>query len=171
MTILVLGLGNSLLSDDGVGIHVVNSLKRTYSGAPLTIIDGGTIGLGLLPEVEAADALIFVDAAEIGATPGSIAVFEGAAMDAQLGGKKRTPHEVAAFDLVATATMLGNCPRRRALVGVQPASTEWGLEPTPTVKSAIDATCARVLDLASLWRQELDEERASAACSDAGVDS
>lgn len=169
MTILVLGLGNTLLTDDGVGIHVVHAIQRSNAATPLTCIDGGTIGLSLLPEVEAARALILVDAAEIGAAPGAIAVFEGDAMDAQLGGKKRTPHEVAAFDLIATATMLGSCPRRRALVGVQPASTEWGLEPTADVRAAVEEACARVLDLAARWRDEMVEESARAVDAENGA--
>lgn len=169
MTILVLGLGNTLLTDDGVGIHVVHAVQRSNAAPSLICIDGGTIGLGLLPDVEAADALILVDAAEIGAAPGTIAVFEGDAMDTQLGGKKRTPHEVAAFDLIATATMLGSCPRRRALVGVQPASTEWGLEPTADVRAAIEAACASVLGLAARWRVEMVEERTLAVNADGGA--
>lgn len=152
-TILVLGLGNTLLSDDGVGVHVVMSIERS-AGAEVGIayVDGGTIGLNLLPDVEAAGGLILVDASEIGAAPGTVAVFEGAAMDAQLGGKKRTAHEVAASDLIATAKMLGHCPDLRALVAIQPASVSWGLEPTEPVRAAIPEACAAVRSLTARWR-------------------
>lgn len=151
--ILVLGLGNTLLSDDGVGVHVVASLQRHARQAEdVSYMDGGTIGLSLLPDVEAADGLILVDASEIGALPGTVAVFEGAAMDAQLGGKKRTPHEVAAFDLIATAAMLGSCPPLRALVAVQPQSVEWGLEPTGPVRAAMPSAEAAVIDLVQRWQ-------------------
>ncbi len=154
-TILVLGLGNTLLSDDGVGVHVVSSLHRSaIEGDHVIYLDGGTIGLNLLPDVEAADGLILVDASEIGAPPGTVAVFEGAAMDAQLGGKKRTPHEVAAFDLIATARMLGNCPRLRALVAVQPQSVSWGLEPTAPVRAAMGEAESAVKELLRRWRAQ-----------------
>lgn len=154
-TILVLGLGNTLLSDDGVGVHVVWSLQRSATGGDNVIyLDGGTIGLNLLPDVEAADGLILVDASEIGAPPGTVAVFEGAAMDAQLGGKKRTPHEVAAFDLIATAAMLGHCPRLRALVAVQPQTVTWGLEPTAPVRAAMGEAEDAVNELLCRWRAQ-----------------
>jgi len=153
--ILVLGLGNTLLSDDGVGVHIVNALDHGGQRNDLNCIDGGTIGLNLLPEVESADAVILVDATELGAAPGTVAVFEGEAMDTRLGGKKRTAHEVAAFDLIATASMLGRCPPRRALIGVQPSTTSWGLEPTEAVRSAIPEACNSVERLVQRWRAEV----------------
>lgn len=161
-TILVLGLGNTLLSDDGVGVHIVGVLQRSVDECGnvsaehgnVSFVDGGTIGLNLLPDVEAAGGVILVDAAEIGATAGTLALFEGAAMDAQLGGKKRTAHEVAAFDLIATASMLGRCPDRRALVAVQPQSVSWGLEPTAPVAAAIPGACQMVRDIVRRWREE-----------------
>lgn len=161
-TILVLGLGNTLLSDDGVGVHVVAALQQSPSRHDgVSFVDGGTIGLNLLPDVEAADGLILVDASEIGAPPGSLAVFEGAAMDAQLGGKKRTPHEVAAFDLIATASMLGRCPSLRALVAVQPQSVSWGLEPTAAVAAAVPGAIAMVLEIVQRWRAQAAGSSAS----------
>lgn len=170
-TILVLGLGNTLLSDDGVGVHVVTALQQSparHDG--VSFVDGGTIGLNLLPDVEAADGLILVDASEIGAPPGTLALFEGAAMDAQLGGKKRTPHEVAAFDLIATAAMLGRCPRLRALVAVQPQSVSWGLEPTGPVAAAVPGAIAMVLEIVQRWREQAaDMETNSAATEEASA--
>lgn len=151
--ILVLGLGNVLLTDDGFGVHVINALDAASAGDPaIRCLDGGTMGLSLLPDIEAADALILVDASEIKAPAGTIAVFEGVEMDLQLGGKKRTAHEVAAFDLLATAAMLGRCPDNRALVAVQPECLTWGLEPTAPVRAAIPETCAIIEGLVRRWR-------------------
>ena len=87
-TCLVVGVGNTLLRDDGIGIHIANSLRqdaRTLSNCE--IIDGGTIGLALLPEVEDADSLVIVDAAEIGEAPGSVRVFHDEEVDRHLSGK------------------------------------------------------------------------------------
>lgn len=152
-TILVLGLGNTLLSDDGVGVHIVEALRLEYGGrAGIDLRDGGTLGLALLPDVEAADALILVDAAEVGGPAGDVRLFEGADLDRQLSGKKRTAHEVAAADLLDAATLTGCRPERRALVAVQPASTEWGLAPTSAVQAAIPAACARVRSLIERWQ-------------------
>ncbi len=148
--VLVLGLGNRLLSDDAAGPLAVDSLSAAAPGKAV-FRDGGTIGLALLPEIEDAAAFIAVDAALFGATPGTVRVFEGEAMDAQLGGRKRSAHEVALFDLMATAELSGRLPARRALVAVEPGSVALGLGPTPAVAAAIPQLCAAVNELVSRW--------------------
>lgn len=152
-TILVLGLGNTLLTDDGIGVHVIETLKAELaSRSGVDVRDGGTLGLSLLPDVESADALILVDAAEVGGSAGDVRCFVGADMDRQLFGVKRTAHEVAAADLLDAAALTGRKPERRALVAVQPASTEWGLAPTGAVQSAIPTACAMVRELIERWQ-------------------
>lgn len=149
--VLVLGLGNRLLGDDAAGPLVVAALAAG-AGLPGAVLrDGGTIGLSLLPEIEDAEALVAVDAAELAAAPGSVQVFEGAAMDRQLGGRKRSAHEVALFDLMAAAELSGCLPARRALVAVQPQRCELALAPTPAVAQAIPALCATVRELVARW--------------------
>lgn len=149
---LVLGLGNRLLCDDAAGPLVVDALSAAGPGDARTLFrDGGTIGLSLLPEIEDAAAFIAVDAAALGAVPGTVLVFEGAAMDQQLGGRKRSAHEVALFDLMATAALNARLPARRALVAVEPASTALGLEPTPAVRAALPEMCRAVQALLTRW--------------------
>ncbi len=151
--ILVLGLGNTLLSDDGVGVHIIEALRAEYADRDdIDFRDGGTLGLALLPDVENSSALILVDAAEVGAPAGDVRCFIGADMDARLLGKKRTAHEVAAADLLDAAALTGMRPDRRALVAVQPASTEWGLAPTQAVQSAIPLACETVRSLIAEWQ-------------------
>lgn len=153
--ILVLGLGNTLLSDDGIGVHVVEALRAEYAHrSDIDFRDGGTLGLALLPDVENSGALILVDAAEVGAPAGDVRCFVGGEMDARLLGKKRTAHEVAAADLLDAAALTGLKPALRALVAVQPASTEWGLAPTEPVRSAIPLACAAVRALIAEWQME-----------------
>lgn len=77
----------------GVGVHVVEALTALETGRNVTLRDGGTIGLALLSEIEESGALIAIDAAELGAEPGTVRVFSGADMDGQLRGKKQTAHE------------------------------------------------------------------------------
>lgn len=153
-TVLVLGLGNTLLSDDGVGVHVVEALRGAHAAADDEVIlrDGGTLGLALLPELETAEALIVVDAAAFSAEPGAVRVFEGAAMDAQLAGKRHTVHEVNLVDLMGAAELSGVRPERRALVGIEPKSFEWGLAPTEVVAAAVPRACAAVNQLIEEWR-------------------
>jgi hydrogenase maturation protease len=152
-TFLVLGVGNTLCADDGAGVHVVEMLSRDESleGRGIVFLDGGTIALSLLPEIQNASAVIVVDAAEIGAEPGAVRSFEGADMDAQLRGKKRTAHEVAVGDLFAAAEFSGSLPPRRALIAIQPASTSLGLDPTAPVRAAIPQACAEARRLIETW--------------------
>jgi hydrogenase maturation protease len=165
MKILVMGVGNTLLQDDGIGVHVTESLRNSspadpdpsdpeFSDAGFEIIDGGTIGLSLLPEIEDAEAVIIVDASETGERPGTLRIFRGREIDLQLSGKRRTVHEVAVADLFAAAAIRGRSPARRALVAIQPASTELGLEPTADVRAAIPGACAAIRELAREWRLE-----------------
>jgi len=152
--ILILGLGSRLMSDDATGPLVIDHLAETgVTGARLC--DGGTIGMALLPDIEASAALIVVDAARFGAAPGTVRVFEGAEMDQQLGAKKFSAHDVALSDLIGAAAMRGTCPARRALVAVEPEAVSLGMEPTSAVAPAIAEMAARVLELAALWQAEV----------------
>ncbi|MBK8455802.1 MAG: HyaD/HybD family hydrogenase maturation endopeptidase [Phyllobacteriaceae bacterium] len=152
---LVLGIGNSLLSDDGVGIHVVNALEAMRSdGAelrPFATRDGGTIGLALLSEIAGRDDLIVVDAMELHAAPGTVRVFRDADMNRQLSGVKKSAHEVALADLIQASELAGFAPKRRALVAVQPEITTWGLTPTPAVQEAVDTARDEILSILAEW--------------------
>lgn len=150
--LLVLGLGNRLLSDDAVGPLVIDRLAGSPA-APQAVSwrDGGTLGLSLLPEIEDAQALIVVDAARFGAVPGTVQVFEGEAMDTQLGGRQHSAHELALGDLLGAAALLGRLPSRRALVAVEPADTALGLQPTPAVAAALPELCTAVMALLQRW--------------------
>ena len=149
---IVLGVGNIFLTDDGVGVHVIESLRsRPELSSKINILDGGTLGLSLLPDIENASGLIVVDASEIGEKPGTMRVFEKSEMDRQLAGKKRTVHEVAVSDLLAAATMMRKQPNNRALIAIQPASTDWGLEPTAEVSSAIPHAVDTITSMIERW--------------------
>jgi hydrogenase maturation protease len=150
---LVIGVGNTLLQDDGFGGHVAEALLAD-SADGLHVIDGGTIGLALLPLVEAAASLVLVDAAELGAPAGTVRVFRDREIDVHLSGKRRSVHEVAILDLLAAAEIRGRRPARCALVAVQPSCTDWGVEPTAPVRDAIPRACAAIQELARSWRHE-----------------
>ena len=143
--ILVLGIGNTLLQDDGIGVHVIEALKASQApGSVLQILDGGTIGLALLPQIEDADTVIVVDASEIGASPGTMRTYRNREIDRLLAGSKRSVHEVALADLFAAAAIRGRLPRERILIAIQPACTDWGLEPTAAVLKAIPVACSTI---------------------------
>lgn len=150
--VLVMGVGNTLMQDDGIGVHVTQSFKIDHEAEQqFSVIDGGTIGLSLLPEIEDADAVIVVDASEIGDRPGSIRIFQNEEIDQMLSEKKRSVHEVALSDLFSAASIRGRCPARRALIAIQPASTELGLSPTPDVQAAIPRACEAIEYMTRRW--------------------
>jgi hydrogenase maturation protease len=157
-TVLILGIGNTLRSDDGIGVCVMEALCRCDDNRlrrrGARFCDGGTLGLSLLPTLETANDVIVIDAADIGVEPGTVRSFEGEAMDAQLGGKKQTSHEVALADLMAAARLLGQQPARRALVAIQPGSTDWGAEPSAVVAAAIPEACRAVFSLLDRWNHD-----------------
>ena len=152
--ILVLGLGNVLLTDDGIGLHVIAALDRELmrrNDGSVAVLDGGTLGLALLPEIEATAALIVVDAANFGGAPGDVRVFDADAMDVQLGATKSSAHELALADLVSAARLSGSLPERRALVGVAPSLVGWGVEPTMLVAASIPLACAEIEKIIERW--------------------
>jgi hydrogenase maturation protease len=142
--VLVIGVGNTLLRDDGVGVRVIEALRAEAEEG---------FELALLPMVEDADAVIVVDASELGEAPGALRIFYGEAIDRQLSGKRRTVHEVALADLFSAAAIQGRCPSLRALVAIQPGCTEWGLETTEAVSAAIPEAAAAIRALAMRWRK------------------
>ena len=155
--IVVLGVGNTLLTDDGIGVHVVRELidaaeRDEVRRDGVVYHDGGTIGLALLPLIENVGGVILVDAADFGGRPGEVRRFEAEAMDAMLRVHRSTPHEVAVSDLMLTAELIGMRPERRALVAVQVGNLQLGLEPEPAVLAALPAARAEIAGLLERWR-------------------
>ena len=151
--ILVLGIGNVLLGDEGAGVHAMRRLERDCRHPAVQFADGGTLSFTLAGMIEASPALIVLDAAEMKATPGSVAVFEGERMDEFLGSeRKRSVHEVGLLDLMALAALDGNLPGRRALIGIQPQTIDWSELPSEPVALAIAEACARARELIEEWQ-------------------
>jgi hydrogenase maturation protease len=152
---LVLGIGNTLLSDEGLGIHLLNYLRSNYPELPgVTYLDGGTLSFTLAPEIEDCDNLIVLDAAQLDAEPGCIRLMVGADMDSFIGKGKRSVHEVGLADLVTIATLMNRLPSRRALLGIQPAEFGWGEDTSALVSRAIPEAADRVVALLYKWRDE-----------------
>jgi hydrogenase maturation protease len=139
MKILVLGIGNTLLTDEGVGIVAMRELEARFGvRADMEFLDGGTLSFTLAVPIAECDALLVIDAAELGAAPGSVRSFEDAEMDRFLGAnRKSSVHEVGLLDLMSISQLSGRWPERRALIGVQPAIVSWGESLTPEVAAAL----------------------------------
>lgn len=151
--IVVLGIGNTLLSDEGVGVHVVRALSPHLSDDDrVSLVDGGTLSFTLAAAIEDADQLIVVDASELKASPGTVKTFVGEDMDSFLGGTRRSVHEVGLIDLLTIARLADRLPEKRALVGIQPECIDWGEQPSAAVAAAIPDACTRVQGLIEEWR-------------------
>lgn len=143
--LLVLGLGNPLCRDDGVGVAAVSRLLRRYEppcGA--VVLDGGTLGLSLLPQLEDAEDAILVDAVRDGAAPGTLVRLEGAevrpAVEARL-----SVHQVGVADLFAAAELRGRLPPRLVLLGLVPAALDVAVGLSPEVASRLPALVEAVI--------------------------
>lgn len=149
---LILGIGNTLLSDEGVGIHMLAHLQQHYPDlADVEYLDGGTLSFTLAAWIEEADNLIVIDAAELHSTPGTIEVFAGEEMDRFAGKTKRSVHEVSLGDLLAIAYLTDALPANRALVAIQPEEIDWGQCLSNRVKQALPVAGRSVNDLLQQW--------------------
>ena len=150
--VLVLGVGNPIMSDDGVGQRLLEALEAlTPVLDGVEYVDAGTLGLALLPRVECCDALLALDAALHGGAPGAVRVFEGVALDEFLRAARSSVHELGLRDLVDAARLTGALPARRALVGVQPGQVGWGTALSPAVAAAVPAAAAAARQVLERW--------------------
>lgn len=136
--ILVLGVGNLLLSDEGVGVRVIEQLEARHRlPEEVQVLDGGTLGLDLLYHLEGVGCLLIVDAVEMGQAPGSLVRLEGAEVPAFLS-VKMSPHQIGIPDMLFAAKLKGIDPPDIVLWGVQPGLLDIGLELSPKVAACVD---------------------------------
>ncbi len=152
---LILGIGNTLLTDEAVGVQVVERLRERQADFPeLRLLDGGTLSFTLIEDICAQPWLIVVDAARFGEPPGSVHCFEGAEMDQYLSRAGRSVHEVGLRDLLDIARLTERLPVRRALIGIEPHTIGWGEQLTPEVAPAVPKAAELALALIARWAQE-----------------
>lgn len=157
MSILVLGLGNSIMTDDGFGVKVVNTLSSRYHfQGPVSLIDGGTLGLDLLPHLEEVDSLLIVDALDMREKPGKIFRIAGDEVPRAFA-SKLSVHQMGLQDLLAVAELQGHVPSNLVVWGVQPESIEMGTELTASVDAAVDPVAARVIEELQGWGIQCEE--------------
>lgn len=147
----LIGLGNILMQDDGVGVHAAMKIEKRFRFTPeIDIVDGGTLGLTLLPLIGDYDRVLFVDAVEAGLEPGAIVVREGeqvpAFMESQV-----SVHQAGLADLMYAARLSGVVPPAVCLVGIQPQSISLGLETTVLLKDKQEELIRTVLAKLGAW--------------------
>ena len=136
--VLILGVGNLLLSDEGVGVHAVRALERSYRFPPeVTLLDGGTGALSLLPEIQNSDQVFILDALLLDEPPGTVAHFTYQSLPPTYQ-RKDAAHGIDILDVLAAASFQDRLPPV-TILGIQPGDmTTPGLELTPAVASSLD---------------------------------
>lgn len=153
MKTLVLGVGNTLLTDEGVGVHVINYLQANHPQSDTTYLDGGTLSFTLAGDIEDNDQLIVIDATELKDKPGTVREFVDEEMDEFLGSKRNmSVHEVGLLDLLNISRLANRLPKRRALIGIQPKTIDWGEHPSPEVAAAIPLASQKTIELITEWQ-------------------
>lgn len=151
MSILVLGLGNSIMTDDGFGVKVVNTLSSRYHfQGKIRLIDGGTLGLDLLPHLEDVESLLIIDALDMRDNPGQLFRIEGEDVPRAFA-SKLSVHQMGLQDLLAVAELQGHVPTKLVVWGVQPECIEMGTDLTSTVESAVEPVVQKVLNELQAW--------------------
>ena len=146
--ILVIGVGNLLMGDDGLGLAVLEQLQADWRWPPgVEFLDGGGWGITLLPAIEDAEEVILLDAIEAHREPGEVVVLEGDELP-RMFDFRISPHHIGIQDVLALLELRGTRPSRLVAIGVQPARVEWGVGLSPEVTAAVprllDAVMARL---------------------------
>ena len=146
MKVLVLGIGNVLMTDDSVGIRVINELERRFRFPEnVELLDGGTSGIELLSYIVNRDYLIIVDAIKSDLPPGTVVKVEGDDVPAKFM-TRISPHQLGLSDLLAAATLTGELPKQMVLFGIEPKLVALGLEMTDEVKGSFEKLLGVVVD-------------------------
>lgn len=160
--VLVLGIGNPLLGDDGFGVEVVRRLQEQKWPAFVEFLDGGTVGLSLLPHLEQRSHVLVADAIDFGGRPGQVIRLRSTDIPAYRG-LKLSEHQVTFQEVLALMDLLEVRPRELLFVGVQPCSTRWG----DPISREVEAAIPRVME--EIGRQLAGWENAAGAIDSPGV--
>lgn len=150
--VMVLGLGNMLYGDEGLGVHAAELLYRRWDFPPhVDVVDGGTQGHSLLNYVERAERLLILDAVDFDLEPGSVVVKESEEIPRYLTGRKISPHQNSFSEVLALAELRGTLPREVVLVGMQPQRLGLGQPLTSLTRQRLEGVLARALEVLRRW--------------------
>lgn len=140
----MLGLGNLLLTDDGVGLTLLEELQESQPWSDqVEFLDGGTRGIALLNYLEERKALLILDAIALGDQPGTVRVIEGYEEFLHMASAPGSAHEGNALQMLQSAYIIGMAPLRVAVVGVAPAELQTGIGLSDTVRQSLPAALER----------------------------
>lgn len=150
---LILGVGNLLLKDEGIGVHVIRELQKINLPAGVKVMDGGTGGLSLFSDITSFKNVIIVDAMNHSNTPGKITKFTPKNIKQADVSKKHSFHQDSISEVLKLAKSLGKCPQV-VIFGIQPKEINWGLEPTPELKAIVPSAVKKILTEANQINRE-----------------
>lgn len=149
---VVLGLGNPLMGDDGLGLYALSRLQDDwFVPSSVEFVDGGTWGLSLLPVVDGAARLLVLDAIDLGRDPGTVIELRGPEIPAFLERTKLSPHQVDLRDILALCEWRGTVPDNVAVIGAQPERVEMSADLTPAVHSALGDVVRAAAERLRAW--------------------
>ena len=137
MRAVVLGIGNTILSDEAAGVRAVEALEQAYQMPDnLLLIDGGTSGMEMIEDLSNLDFLLVIDVVLTGAAPGTVVKIAGDEIPVFFR-NKLSPHQIGLPDVLASLELLDAIPKEIVVLGVEPISLELGMDMTPTVAATI----------------------------------
>jgi len=162
MKTILIGLGNILMGDEGIGVHAVKAMEARFEIPPeLEVVDGGTAGLDLLPFFEGRDRVLLVDAVDFGAEPGFMGELSNEAIPARFGKNKASLHHIGLAEVLALAQLQNILPREICLIGIQPLSMDPGLELTERLQEKFEALIECVRAKLGEWGIQLEPRHSS----------
>ena len=148
---LVLGLGNPIMGDDGLGLAALARLARDWDLPPsVSLVDGGTWGMNLLPQIETADQLILLDAIRAGTPPGTLVVIERDELPRYFS-LKISPHQIDLREVLGLVELRGTLPAAAVAIGAEPLEVELGTSLTPAVEARVEDVVLRAVDRLAHW--------------------
>lgn len=142
---VVLGVGNLLLSDEGLGVHIVNKLMEMDLPPGVEVIDGGVSGPGLMDVIIGADRLIVIDALKGGGPPGSIYRLSPEDLTKYPEINKISMHEIGILETLHLSGLVGQVPET-TIIGVEPKSLEMGMDLSPEIHAKVPRIIELILD-------------------------
>ena len=146
--VVILGVGNLLLSDEGVGVHVANKFEEVDLPAGVEVIEGGTDGFRLINVITGADRLVVVDAVKGGGPPGSIYKFDIEDAPTFPDEYKTSVHQIGILEVIHLSGLVGQTPET-TIIGVEPKSLDMGMELSPEVQDKVPRIMELVLEEAT----------------------
>ena len=152
--ITVLGVGNPIMGDDGVGIELLRAVNQACADPRVEFVDGGISGMELLGTVQDAAKLLILDAVS-GSTPGTVVELAGDQIT-RLVSSKLSPHQVGLLDVFGAARLTGQEPADVCVVGIVPESVDLGVGLSVVVASSLPEATTRATEVIGRWLNEID---------------